>query len=131
MQEHVRARGARRRTCAFILAAVCQVRHGTCETCPVSTGRRTRRVQSVQEGGEGGGGTSPMRPIACESDDMIEIAPMSCRHRAPAPLSRAREPLSAGKSTGREGAAEGRQGSSFLTQAEGEGAGVPAECPPP
>ena len=87
MHEHVRARGARRRTCAFILAAVCQVRHGT----------------------------SPMRPIACESDDMIEIAPMSCHHRAPAPLSRAREPLSAGKNTGREG----RQGSSFLSPAEG------------
>lgn len=37
--------------CRFILSAVCQVRHTT----------------------------SPTRPIACESDDMIEMAPMSCR----------------------------------------------------
>mmetsp|Transcript_39931 Transcript_39931/g.118454 ORF Transcript_39931/g.118454 Transcript_39931/m.118454 type:complete len:262 (+) Transcript_39931:516-1301(+) len=37
--------------CAFILSAVCQVRQTT----------------------------SPTRPIACESDDMTEMAPMSCR----------------------------------------------------
>mmetsp|Transcript_9643 Transcript_9643/g.23804 ORF Transcript_9643/g.23804 Transcript_9643/m.23804 type:complete len:223 (-) Transcript_9643:2446-3114(-) len=52
--------------CSFILAAVCQV-----------------RVM-----------TSPTRPIACESDDMMEIAPMSCRMSSAAIVS-ARMRLSA------------------------------------
>mmetsp|Transcript_5078 Transcript_5078/g.20381 ORF Transcript_5078/g.20381 Transcript_5078/m.20381 type:complete len:458 (+) Transcript_5078:528-1901(+) len=45
--------------CAFILAAVCHVRVTT----------------------------SPTRPIACESEDMIEMAPMSCRMSSAAMVS--------------------------------------------
>jgi hypothetical protein len=45
--------------CRFILSAVCQVRQTT----------------------------SPTRPMACESEDMIEIAPMSCRMSSAAMVS--------------------------------------------
>ena len=53
-------RGASQPRCSFILCAVCQVRITT----------------------------SPTRPMACESDDIIENAPVSCRMSSAAMVSR-------------------------------------------